>query len=203
MIEFQCPHCGKTVKAEDSGAGRRGKCNLCGGRVKVPKQSRLATTPPVINDPDAIIAALWSRPATASQTPLFERKAALSLTGVGILGVVLCLGLYSGIFKGTTSDKRDQQYITPETLPQNMRPVGGKHIVSLRDWQNASYEDKIATVSVVTEMRPYASEVVAFVDSFCATAERNHDPNGLLDKKDVAEVAATGMVMIRSQHRKR
>ena len=119
----------------------------------------------------------------------------------GCFTVLLCLGLglCSGIF---TSDKRDQRVLTPETLPKNIMPAQDKHITSLREWQTASYADKISTVSVVAEMRPYASEVVAFVDSFCAAAERDHDPNGFLDKKDVAEVAATGMVMIQAQHRK-
>ena len=36
MIRFDCPNCGKTIKASDSRAGKDGKCPGCGKPVHVP-----------------------------------------------------------------------------------------------------------------------------------------------------------------------
>jgi DNA-directed RNA polymerase subunit RPC12/RpoP len=184
MIDFQCPHCGKTIRTQDSDAGRLAKCRKCGGRIKVPKRSEPTAGGSMPSDS-------WFDPEDGIwvvEEKATPRRNLLKWTAVGgfmaLLGLCVCGGLFKPAF---------------DTQPPPNPQIKARHITSLRDWQTASDEDKLTTVSVVASMRPHAAEVIAFVDSFCAEAERDNDPNRLLDKKDVAEVAAMGMVMIEAQ----
>lgn len=36
MIEFDCPHCGTSLRVPNSAAGRTGKCRVCGKPISVP-----------------------------------------------------------------------------------------------------------------------------------------------------------------------
>ena len=36
MIDFECPHCGNQIHAQDSAAGKRGQCKKCGESARVP-----------------------------------------------------------------------------------------------------------------------------------------------------------------------
>ena len=50
MINFPCPHCGATIKAQAEHAGRIAKCAHCGGRILVPEDQEAAgqlEAPPV------------------------------------------------------------------------------------------------------------------------------------------------------------
>lgn len=49
MIRFNCPNCGKRLKAPDEGAGQRTKCPTCGTRLLVPAAA--AVPPPVAKPP--------------------------------------------------------------------------------------------------------------------------------------------------------
>jgi len=47
VIEFPCPHCGSTIRIQDTAAGKRGKCRNCGGSIQVPESEAItAETPP-------------------------------------------------------------------------------------------------------------------------------------------------------------
>jgi len=43
MLRFACQHCGRPVRAEESAAGRLGRCSLCDGVVLIPAEPRHAT----------------------------------------------------------------------------------------------------------------------------------------------------------------
>jgi DNA-directed RNA polymerase subunit RPC12/RpoP len=39
MIRFRCPRCGKTCQAEDTDAGKLGKCPGCGERIEISRHA--------------------------------------------------------------------------------------------------------------------------------------------------------------------
>ena len=41
MIKFACPSCSKSMRVDDSYAGKKGKCPKCGNTLEVPEQSAL------------------------------------------------------------------------------------------------------------------------------------------------------------------
>src|SRR4051794_28146107 len=45
-ISFECPQCGKKLKAPDEAAGKSSKCPGCGGKVTCPALSRTASVVP-------------------------------------------------------------------------------------------------------------------------------------------------------------
>jgi DNA-directed RNA polymerase subunit RPC12/RpoP len=51
MIRFQCPVCGKILKAEDQGAGRKANCPRCGQRLWIPPPVRVIDQPPIPDQP--------------------------------------------------------------------------------------------------------------------------------------------------------
>lgn len=43
VIQFHCPHCGKSFKVADEAAGRKGSCRGCGKTVRVPQEETSST----------------------------------------------------------------------------------------------------------------------------------------------------------------
>ncbi len=48
MIKFECPYCGNGIKVNDSAAGKSGKCNQCGEKVRVPEATQIIRNTPEI-----------------------------------------------------------------------------------------------------------------------------------------------------------
>ena len=105
MIQFDCPHCRKTLRVKDEFAGKRGKCPHCQNVADVPAQSIPpcvpAEAPLDASAPTGAVAA--SAPAAAVQpTPPVPVPAARPVTArgasglgiaalvLGILGIVFC-----------------------------------------------------------------------------------------------------------------
>ena len=62
-IQFECPSCGRQLKAPDEMAGRRGKCPHCQGPIQVPEAVSQAEDVPVAEEvPDQRAYALASPP---------------------------------------------------------------------------------------------------------------------------------------------
>lgn len=45
MIRFACPQCRQSFQVPDALAGRRARCNRCGGEIRVPESTPAATSP--------------------------------------------------------------------------------------------------------------------------------------------------------------
>jgi hypothetical protein len=58
-INVKCPQCGHTLKAPDSGVGKKGKCPECGGVVEI-------TAPP---EPPVVDAEVLDAPGIYDQIP--------------------------------------------------------------------------------------------------------------------------------------
>lgn len=54
MIKFACPNCGKSMKAPDDAAGKRGNCTGCNTKVDIPIRSEAAIAT-IVPKPPAVI----------------------------------------------------------------------------------------------------------------------------------------------------
>ena len=112
MIEFNCPHCGETMQAENASAGLVAECPECGQSLRVPKQATAKGRKKIYIRRQSASGTSTARSRTKAQysgaaarmhrrrssgTPMSdEAKGCLILIGLGVCAFIFVAILTSG-----------------------------------------------------------------------------------------------------------
>lgn len=118
MIDFECPHCAYPIHAQDSSAGKRGKCKSCHQLITVPSPA----------PPNSNIAQIDPPPTGVA------RRSAVFKFGLPTLG---CILLYAGFMIATAKPRTQQTGLA--AIPSDVSftafsddTVRGKRVLDVR-----------------------------------------------------------------------
>ena len=223
--QVACPHCGALLVNDGSLSGRVARCPTCSGSFQMPLLPALQPEPPAATPGVAIEITrpgghggfrVSSRQRSTGNTTVV-----LFVVGGIALCAFCCCGLLGfGVLRGP-----DENQDTParsssrrsSTTVKKWYEGGTLHNAGALEWQKANHGDKLATCSdfvaklweredfkpsirnsihSVEDMRPYAQELVDFLD---AATRKGPDPDKnrmLYTNQKVSEMAAIGIVMM-------
>ena len=137
-IEFKCQRCGTPLRVPESKAGGKGRCPICGVRIKIPELAATSVAPHHQHSPSKVI---WAVSA-----------------GVVLIIVICVVAALSKRHKSLTAEEGNGPELTSEQQAQLERPLAG--ISKLEDMVKRYRELR------VEERRLRAREVLMKINSY-------------------------------------